>query len=289
MKNQIKGHYKEVKSRWYLWLFPILAVLLTGYLFFQKFYNHGRTIAITFEEVSVIQPEKTKIRFRGVDIGTVRSLAISDDHKSVIVYCVLGKDAEEFAVEGSKFWVVTPKVSLAGLTGLDTIFSGPYIEASPGKPDAPIQTEFKARPDSEVKEFNEATTPFMIETSTAESISSNDAITFRGINIGTIGKLSLTKTAQGIDVQIHIQNKYVKLVRTNTVFWRKVGIQAKLGLFGSNIKVNSLDSIMHGGMEMFTPDKPGEVAKPHTKFVLASEAPKDVEKWNPNLELESTK
>jgi len=74
------------------------------------------------------------------------------------------------------------------------------------------------------------------------------------------------------------------LVRTNTAFWRKVGIQAKLGLFGSEVKVNSLDSIMRGGIELFTPDPPAPVAKANHKFTLLAAPPKDYEKWNPVLD-----
>jgi len=77
----------------------------------------------------------------------------------------------------------------------------------------------------------------------------------------------------------------VNLIRTNSVFWRKAGIKADLGLFNSEIKVNSFDSIMHGGIEFFTPNNPGAVAKAQSRYPLHGEAPKDSGKWNPQLEL----
>jgi paraquat-inducible protein B len=140
MKKLIKENVESIYSHWYVWLFPIFALIISGFLFFKYFFDHGPTIAITFDEVSVIQPEKTRIRFRGIEIGVVKNLAVSDDRKNVVVYAVLKKGLDDFAVEGAKFWIVTPKVSLQGLTGLDTIFSGPYIEALPGKADAQTQT-----------------------------------------------------------------------------------------------------------------------------------------------------
>lgn len=281
----IKEKMKTIKLAWVAWLFPIFAIVITIYLVKQHFYNRGPMIQISFEEASMVQVEKTRLRYRGVNIGTVKKVAISEDQKNVTVSVLLIKEAAEFAVEGSKFWIITPQVSLQGLTGLDTIFGGPYIEVQPGPMDGSRQTEFKGREDSDTHEATENTSPYIIETANAESISKGDAVTFRGMVIGNIGKLTLNKTAQAVEIQLNIQNKYTKLIRTNTVFWRKVGIQAKLGLFGSQIKVNSFDSIMRGGVELAIPDHPGEVAKARARFALVPEAPKDYSKWNPKLDL----
>ncbi len=271
-----------VKRRWYLWLFPLVAVGLSIYLFYQYFYDHGPLIKIIFDEASVVQAEKTRLRFRGVDIGTVKDVAISKDHRNVEVSVLLVKGADRFAVEGSKFWIVTPKISLQGFTGLDTFFSGPYIEVAPGKSDADKQLVFNGRQDS-IQDAFENTSVYNMEAVNGESLSVGDSITYRGINVGSIGRVGISKTGQRIEVQMNIQNRYVHLIRSNTVFWRKVGVQADLGLFSSSIKVNSLDSIMHGGLEFATPDNPGPVAKARAKFTLAQEAPKNAAKWNPAL------
>lgn len=284
MKHAVKHNLKTLRTRWYVWLFPIVAIILSAFLIQQYYYNNGFVIHISFDDASVIQVAKTKLKFRGVDIGRVKDVTISDDQKHVVVSVQLNKGTDHFAVEGSKFWVVTPKVSLQGLTGLDTIFSGPYIDVLPGPADAPIQTEFKGKTQEVTSDENENMSSYILETASAESLNPGDAITYRGVHVGTVGKMSLGKTAQMIEVQILIQNKYSRLVRSNTVFWNKVGIQAKLGLFGSKIKVNSMDSIMHGGIEFATPDKAEPMAKANAKFILAPEAPKNSEKWNPVLE-----
>jgi paraquat-inducible protein B len=280
----LKNKTKSYRAHWYVWLVPVLALGISAFLFIQHHYDHGPKITIFFEDASVIQADKTHIRYRGADIGVVKSLALTEDRKGVNISATLNKGLDDFAVEGSKFWVVTPIVSLEGLTGLDTIFSGPYVEAVPGPADAAKQTEFKAKSEDDNTQTVESTVSYIIETNNAESISVGDSITFRGIKVGSTNKVTLNKDSQIVEVQINIQNKYARLIRTNTVFWRKVGIQADLGLFGSKIKVNSLDSIMHGGMEFATPDAAGEIAKHHTKFGLAGAAPKDYGKWNPKLE-----
>jgi paraquat-inducible protein B len=284
MKTQINQKIQSVKTNWYVWIFPVIALLFCGWLLFKYLHERGPMIQIHFEDASSLQAEKTKVRFRGVPIGTVKSLSISDDNKEVIANISLNKDAEQFAVEGSKFWVVSPKVNIQGISGLETIFEGTYIAVQPGKPDAEFKDDFKGLLSSETSESVENTTAYFLETSNAESMTVGDSVTFRGIPVGTITKVTLAKTSQQAHIQINIHNRYVKLIRTNTVFWRKIGIQANLGLFNSEIKMNSLDSILHGGIDFFTPDDAGPIAKGLSHFPLSQAPPKDYQKWNPKLE-----
>lgn len=282
--NQAKQEVKKARSTWYIWLFPLFAVLLAGWLFRGYFKQRGPQIEISFEDASSIAPEKTRVRYRGVTIGIVKEIDLADDNKSVIAHIQLQRDAANFAVKGSKFWIVSPKVGIQGITGLETIFEGTYIAVQPGPENAEEETDFKGKLVSDSNEAQENTRAFSLESPNLESVSSGDAVTFRGLNIGTVTNISLSKTGQMGLVQINIHNKYHRLIRTNTAFWRKVGVQAKLGLFGSEIKVNSMDSILHGGVELFTPEPAGEIAKGGTKFPLLPAAPKNSEKWNPVLE-----
>lgn len=272
------------KSNWYFWLFPLLAIAFSGWLMMKYFEERGLPITISFEDASAISAEKTKVLYRGVIIGTVNKITISEDNQTAIAHIILKRDAEHFAVEGSKFWVVSPKVGMQGITGLETIFQGTYITVEPGKADGAVQTEFKGSLSSESSESYENTSAYYLETNNVESISTGDSVTFRGIKVGSVSDVTLNKTGQLGVVKINIENKYVRLVRTNSFFWRKVGIQADLGLFGSKIKVNSFDSIMRGGVELWTPDSPGPIAKYGTRFNINPGPPKNWEKWNPKLE-----
>lgn len=275
----------SLKSTWYVWLFPFFAVLICIWLFISYLNNKGPRIKIFFDDGANIQAEKTQVRFRGVPIGIVRDIQISDDTKQVIAVVDLDKNAQHFAVEGSKFWVVLPKVSLQGITGLETILEGPYIAVTPGKNDDKEKDEFQGRVGSDQNDPMEDTSAYTLETTTVESVGAGDPVTFRGMKVGSVTKVTLSKSAQTVLVQINIENKYVKLIRTNTIFWRKVAVQANLGLFNSEVKINSLESMLRGGIEFFTPSNPGDLAKFSTKFGLQAGPPKDVEKWNPNLEL----
>ncbi len=123
----------------------MFAILISGWLIFDYYNQRGPRIKILFDDAAGIQAEKTKVRFRGVPIGTVADVYISEDQKDVIAEVILRRDARHFAVEGSKFSLVTPKVNFQGITGLETIFEGTYIAVLPGPADAHKKTLFKAQ------------------------------------------------------------------------------------------------------------------------------------------------
>lgn len=284
MKKSVNQKIDSLKSRWYLWLFPMFALILAGWLTYDYYQQRGPTIKIFFNDASSIQSEKTSVRFRGVTIGMVKRITLSEDNKDVIAYVTLQRDARQFAVEGSKFWVVKPQIDMGGISGLETIFEGTYISASPGKQDGPEKLNFDGQIGGESVQSAEDTVPYYLETANVESVSEGDSVTFRGLKVGSVAKITLSKTAQVASVQINIESKYTRLIRNNTVFWRKVGIQAKLGLFNSEVKINSLDTLMRGGIDFFTPENAEEMAKSHAKFALSDGPPKGYEKWNPKLE-----
>ncbi|UOF00654.1 MlaD family protein [Bdellovibrio reynosensis] len=275
---------ESLKTGWYLWLFPIFALLISAYLFYGWVQESGTEIKITFDDGSGIEPEKTEIRYRGIEIGSVKKVELADDNKSVKVHATLIRDIKGIAVKGSKFWIVRPQVTLQGISGLETIIGGTYISVQPGKDDAPEELDFKGREGSSSKDPTEDTATYYLETPFVSSISVDDPVTFRGMKIGSVTNVNISKTAQKVIVQINLAYKFMRLIRTNTLFWEKMAVQAKLGLLKSEIKISSFETALRGGIELSTPDNPGPMAKSHTHFPLHGKPPKDFEKWNPVLE-----
>lgn len=276
---------KSFGANWFVWLFPLFALILTGSLISDYFKKKGPVIKITFNDASSIEPEKTKVRYRGVTIGKVTDVKLTDDFGDVVVHVSLQKEAKRFAKKGAKFQFITPKVGIQGISGIETIFNGPYIAAVPGDFDAPDDHEFKGQLGGDTNALFDDTSAYLLETDLAGSVSVGDPVSYRGVKIGSVTKLSLSNTAQLVMVQINIENRYVKLIRTNTIFWRKVAVQAKLGLFKSELKINSFDSMMTGGIELAVPDVPGKLAKAMDKFRIASDPPQHWQFWSPNLDL----
>lgn len=272
----------NIKSTWYLWLFPLFAVLIAGWLFWDYYRHRGPTITIYFEQGTHIKPNKTELRFRGVQIGVVSGVTISPDQKKIVVRADLDRDAENFAKEGAKFWIESPRISFEEIRGLETLVEGSYIGAAPGRGDTKL--EFTGRDEgSGLKDPLEDTAPFRLEARNIESVGEGDPVFYRGFNVGSVSRVYLSKTAQSVVVQIRVPWKHARLIRTNTVFWRKAGFQAKLGLLKSEVKLSSFDALLRGGVEFATPDPPGDKAKSSVSFQLHAGPPKNWEKWAPQL------
>lgn len=271
--------------KWHLILFPILAIAFSGYFLYKYYDEKGSTIEILFSEANSIQPEKTRLFYRGVPVGVVKEITLSEDGKNAVCVVELQKTAAQFAVEGSAFYLVSPKVSFEGISGLETLISGSYIAVDPGPKDAKKKDKFDGALSPPISKPEENTSKYILETDHAESISTGDNIFFRGLIIGQVGVVNLNKTSQRVLIEINIKNKFVKLIRTNTSFWKKQGVKVDLGLFKSDIRINSLDTIMKGGIEIGTPNNPGEIAKYGQTFPLLRDEPEDREdeKWDPSL------
>src|SRR5436309_12916703 len=124
------------KRRWSLslvWLIPLVAVVIGGWLAVKAVLEQGPTIKITFKTAEGLASGKTKIKYKNVDIGEVKQIALSRDASEVVVTAELGKGATPYLVKDTRFWVVRPRIGAGGVSGLGTLFSGAYIGADIGK------------------------------------------------------------------------------------------------------------------------------------------------------------
>jgi len=69
------------------------------------------------------------VRFRGVTVGTVRSVSVAADGSKAVAQLLLEPPGAAQACVNSSFWIVTPRfVGLAGgATGLDTLVRDAYV------------------------------------------------------------------------------------------------------------------------------------------------------------------
>ena len=70
-----------------------------------------------------------------MSIGQVTAVQLSADYSKVEVTAKIVKSAASLIVEDAKFWVVEPRVTLCGVSGLGTLLSGNYIGFEVGKSD----------------------------------------------------------------------------------------------------------------------------------------------------------
>src|SRR5829696_8262754 len=116
-----------------VWLVPLAALAIGGWMVVREFRNRGPEITIEFAEGKGVEPRKTTLEYLGVSVGAVTAVTLKDDLTGVVVTLRLAKNAAELAREGAQFWIVHPEIGLTGVRGLETLFTGARINGRPGK------------------------------------------------------------------------------------------------------------------------------------------------------------
>lgn len=194
---------KYFSTAWLVWLFPVFSIIITGSLYSQYLKHRGPLIHIYFNDATGIEVEKTVLRFRGVNVGKVEEILLSENDKGVSIVARLDREAKHLAVDGTQFWIVQPQVDFQGVRGLETLFRGSYIRILQGQGSGDAATEFKGH--SETDESNSVV--YYLRSPIVDSINPGDFIFYRGLKIGNVSEVSLAHTGQWIDIQIQIEKK----------------------------------------------------------------------------------
>src|SRR6185503_4776332 len=116
-----------------VWVVPAIALVVASWLVWQHMRAIGPEIKIRFADASGLRVGQTPINYRGVQVGEVSGIELTEDRRQAVVRVRLIKSAAPLATEGSQFWIVRPQIGLNQVTGLSTVLSGPEINVLPGK------------------------------------------------------------------------------------------------------------------------------------------------------------
>ena len=253
-----------------VWLVPIVAAAVGGYLFWQTEIDVGPTIEIGFADGTNIA-EGSKLVYRGVQVGAVQSVELDSGLQHVNVMARLHKPAAGLAREGSQFWIVEPRVSVGQVTGLDTLLSGSYIQVAPG--DGAEATRFAGLANPPVLSPGQGNFVLFLESDDAASLSPGSPVSYRGIDVGEIAAVTLPQDGSRVQLEVAITPAHASLVRTNSVFWRTSGVHFDLQPLDPKIDISSVESLIRGGVAFATPEPSGGPAGPNALFELLDQSP----------------
>lgn len=263
------------KPRWAIslvWIIPIVAAVLGGWLALHYLLSKGPTITIHFENAQGVEAGKTKVRYKDVDIGTVTEIAIAKDRSHVIVTAEIEKRAENLIVEDTRFWVVRPRITYTGVSGLGTLFSGAYIGVDAGR-SAKQQTSFAGLDKPPAVTSDSRGRLFMLHAEDVGSLYIGAPVYFRRVAVGQVTGYTIDDDGRGVTLDIFIDAPNDRFVTSNVRFWHASGIDATLQASGLRLNTESLLSILVGGIAFEPlPDVPaGDAAKAGTAFTLYSD------------------
>ncbi|MEQ8391621.1 MAG: MlaD family protein [Thalassospira sp.] len=247
----------DVKKGWsrfsIIWLVPLVALIIGGWLLWRDIVSKGPEISVTFQTADGISAGKTAVRYRDVDVGQVIGINLAEDLDHVRLTIRMDADFSEYLTENTRFWVVRPRVTVRGITGLDTIVSGAYIEVVPDKT-GERERSFVGEEEPQLVHDDEDGTRFVLKAEELGSLGTGTPVLLRGIEVGEVLETELDEKADGVSIPVFIRKPFDALVKRDTRFWDSSGIALDLNADGLSVRAQSVRSVLAGGINFYTPD-----------------------------------
>lgn len=237
----------------FVWLVPLVALIIGLSLVWKHYAERGPAIEIYFARAEGVEPKKTKIKYRDVVIGTVTAVQFSEDLSHVVVKADLQQGMEALLSNSARFWVVRPRIGATGATGIDTLFSGPYIALDPGASGG--YTEQFTGLEEPPKVLSDAEGRlFRLRAEELGSISIGSPVYHRQIQVGEVTGYHLMAEQGYVAVDVFINAPHDQLVKRNSRFWNVSGVSVALSGEGMSVEMESFLSLLAGGVAFATPE-----------------------------------
>lgn len=235
-----------------VWIVPFVALALGAWLVWEHYSGQGALIYVRFETAESIESGKTDVRTRSVSMGLVETVDLSSDIKSVVVGIRMKPEAEPLLREGSRFWVVRPRISASDVSGLGTIITGAYIELEPGD-GRPEVHHFSGLEQPPVTSSSVPGLRLVLEAENPGSLGIGSPIYFKGFEVGRVEKRSFDIRDRLTRFDIFINAPYAELVHEGTTFWNSSGFDISAGSEGFRIRTPSFQAMLSGGASFAVP------------------------------------
>ncbi|PBQ04797.1 mammalian cell entry protein [Pseudomonas congelans] len=252
-----------------VWLVPLLAGVIGLSLLISGTLSKGPRIFITFHSAEGVEAHKTKVKVRNVVIGEVSAVVLNKDRTGVVATVDLDADAGAFTAEDSLFWVVRPRIGATGVSGVDTLLSGPFIAADSGT-SGQTHKHFVGLETPPPVTYGTKGTRFTLHAGDLGSLEVGSPVYYRRIQVGQIAALHLSADGKGVDAEVFINAPNDRFVTTDTRFWNASGVGMTLDADGLRIKTESVSTILAGGVAFVEPDYSTNAprAAEHARFTL---------------------
>jgi len=242
---------------------------------------------LTFNDIEGLNHNNIKLMYKGIKVGKVSSISLNKNLKQLDAKAYVYENFKNLCLDSSSFYIVKPKISLQGVSGLDTIIKGSHVNIIKGE--GKLNSHFNVYTSKPSKSTLNKGKRFTLKAKDSGSISTLSKVYYKKISIGVIEDIDLDTNAKYVNIKVFIYKKYANLIRENTKFYNVSGIDIDLSLLGANIKADSLNTVVFGGVSFSTPNTFGTLAKNNTQFTLHQEAKPEWLNFNPEILLNKGK
>ncbi len=230
-----------------VWIIPLVAALIGGWLVFKNATQEKTVAQIEFRDAAGLEAGKTVVKLRNIKIGKVTHVSYTSDLSRVVVSVELTGIDQERLTDSTRFWVVRPRIGIGGVSGLDTLLSGAYIEMDPGPGGKPT-THFLGLEEPENYQLGNPGTTYVLNARELGSLSRGSPIRYRGIDVGQVTRYRLSQEHDRVEIEIFIRAPHDRFIHEDTRFWDISGIDLELGAKGVRVGLDAVSTLLAGGI-----------------------------------------
>lgn len=236
-----------------IWIVPLVAVVIGGWLAWDTLSKEGPTIKISFDSGEGLQAGQSQLKYKEIVFGTVKRLELAPDQTHVVITVATTRQAEPLLTEGTAFWVVKPRFFAGNLSGLETVLSGSYIGMLPAAGAGKSQRDFVGREDPPVLGAHVPGRIFLLKSKRIGAVSVGSPIFFRDLGVGEVLGWDIADMAEYVTIHAFVRAPYDSYVHDQTRFWNASGVSIKLGGTGVEVQMESVKALLLGGVAFETP------------------------------------
>ena len=247
-----------------IWAIPVVTVIIGGWLAWRTLSDRGPLITITFETAEGLKAGQSHVLHKDVEMGVVQKVTLTPDLKRVQVTVRMNREAQPLLTDQAQFWVVRPRFFAGSISGLQTLFSGSYIDLLPAAEGGNPQRDFVGLENPPVLQSDVPGRTFLLTANRIGSLNLGSPIMFRDLEVGEILGWDVSEMARKITVHAFVREPFDKYVHDNSRFWNASGAKIQLGANGLEVQVELLRAVVLGGIAFETPDDPHVTAESET-------------------------
>jgi paraquat-inducible protein B len=236
----------------YVWILPVIVVVVGGFVAVREKLAQGISIEITFATADDLEPNKTKISYKAVEIGEVKEIHVSKDRKEVVVEARIHRNARDYLVRDTRFWVVRPRVTGANISGLGTLVSGAYIGVDVGHSTEP-EDHFTGLEVPPIVTSGLPGREYILHAGDIGSLSIGSTVFYRHMPAGQVVAYALDPGGASVTVKVFVNAPYDSFVTQSSRFWQASGVDMSIDSEGVKLHTESIASILEGGVAFQSP------------------------------------
>lgn len=236
----------------WVWLLPLVAALVGGWLAVRAVMSVGPTVTIRFKTAEGLEPNKTRLKYKDVEIGVVKSVGLAEDRAGIIVKAALSKSVEDMLVDDTRFWVVRARIAGGTVSAIGTLLSGSYIGMDPGQ-SAESRRAFEGLETPPIITSGADGKQFVLRGEDVGSLDVGSPAYFRRLEVGRVVAYEVDAEGAGVILRVFVNAPYDRFVTQNTRFWHASGIDVAFNANGLSINTESIASIIVGAIAFQTP------------------------------------